>query len=514
MKKIFVYLVILLTMVCVLLFNGNVNTVHAQSQTDFSLTELYYTIEEEQPELSHEEILDLMYQYIFETNTFSNDDYLGTGVNDEEFWVIVLNLWPSQYDTALEVKNFAVTETIRHYGENQWANDSDAFRHTYFAALLSYEFGTSFALELTTAHEAYTEDPLDKKMDLHNNSRGITLYDVWNSDFKSNNEEEHWTNLSDFITHCVSFGDIYNILKFDSTTNPTKLIYTSIGIPNQELFVLPYTKVTITQHDYNYEQQYFYYEKSLPITINDYTFNTKRLRTGYIEEEYIVLSPRRLDAGQAYLEYTFNDSIREIDVELTLWSTSEYLTLETSEALIQYKDQNGAWVTCLDLLNDISLSTDRTKPDNYRIVFPEDIYSFRFYITSSAYGDRNKGRVCIGNMSFYINYEVHEHEYTYLANGSTGHTATCSCGETYTQAHAVRTGESTSRYANCIQCGYLVDLTTDFVIGMMSVDELLYSENGSYILKNGVIVLVDEDIEAYLNGTLTFNKEEDGQELS
>lgn len=169
------------------------------------------------------------------------------------------------------MKNFAVAETIRHYGENQWANDSDAFRHTYFAALLSYEFGTSFALELTTAHEAYTEDPLDKKMDLHNNSRGIALYDVWNSDFKSNNEEEHWTNLSDFITHCVSFGDIYNILKFDSTTNPTKLIYTSIGIPNQELFELPYTKVTITQHDYNYEQQYFYYEKSLPITINDCT---------------------------------------------------------------------------------------------------------------------------------------------------------------------------------------------------------------------------------------------------
>lgn len=72
MKKIFDYLVILLTMVCVLLFNGNMNTVYTQSQTDFSLAELYYTIEEEQTELSHEEILDLMYQYIFETNTFSN----------------------------------------------------------------------------------------------------------------------------------------------------------------------------------------------------------------------------------------------------------------------------------------------------------------------------------------------------------------------------------------------------------------------------------------------------------
>ena len=28
--------------------------------------------------------------------------------------------------------------------------------------------------------------------------------------------------------------------------------------------------------------------------------------------------------------------------------------------------------------------------------------------------------------------------------------------------------------------------------------------NGSYILPNGIIVLVDEDIEAYFNGTLVF----------
>lgn len=28
---------------------------------------------------------------------------------------------------------------------------------------------------------------------------------------------------------------------------------------------------------------------------------------------------------------------------------------------------------------------------------------------------------------------------------------------------------------------------------------------GSYILPNGIIVLVNEDIEAYLNGTLEFN---------
>ena len=35
------------------------------------------------------------------------------------------------------------------------------------------------------------------------------------------------------------------------------------------------------------------------------------------------------------------------------------------------------------------------------------------------------------------------------------------------------------------------------------------SVNGSYILPNGIIVLVDEDVEAYLNGTLVFYDRDD-----
>lgn len=36
-----------------------------------------------------------------------------------------------------------------------------------------------------------------------------------------------------------------------------------------------------------------------------------------------------------------------------------------------------------------------------------------------------------------------------------------------------------------------------------------HTENGSYILPNGVIVLVDEDIESYFNGTLEFYSDEE-----
>ena len=35
------------------------------------------------------------------------------------------------------------------------------------------------------------------------------------------------------------------------------------------------------------------------------------------------------------------------------------------------------------------------------------------------------------------------------------------------------------------------------------------SVNGSYILPSGIVVLVDEDVEAYLNGTLVFYDKDD-----
>ena len=136
-----------------------------------------------------------------------------------------------------------------------------------------------------------------------------------------------------------------------------------------------------------------------------YTFQTTRLRCGYIEEEYIVLSPRREDAGVAYLVYSFDDCISQINVDMTMWSNSEYLyTSDGSVALLQVKDNSGNWITVLDLLNDITLSTDRNNPNNYIISFPENTKEFRFYVASAQIGNRNKGRVCIGNIEIFINY--------------------------------------------------------------------------------------------------------------
>ena len=52
----------------------------------------------------------------------------------------------------------------------------------------------------------------------------------------------------------------------------------------------------------------------------------------------------------------------------------------------------------------------------------------------------------------------------------------------------------------CIYCRQIVDFG---VLNSIPTD-YPHTENGSYILPSGIIVLVPEDEEAYLNGTLKF----------
>ena len=56
-------------------------------------------------------------------------------------------------------------------------------------------------------------------------------------------------------------------------------------------------------------------------------------------------------------------------------------------------------------------------------------------------------------------------------------------------------------------CGVILYLLYDAHLGIMSINK--YSVNGSYILPNGIIVLVDSDIEAYESGTLVFYDKDD-----
>ena len=106
--------------------------------------------------------------------------------------------------------------------------------------------------------------------------------------------------------------------------------------------------------------------------------------------------------------------------------------------------------------------------------------------------------------------EAH-YAYRYTKYNNSLHTTHCKCGKTWTEPHVVSSDayDSGNRLAPCLACGVLVTAGTTL---HPTMNGLLRTENGSFILPDGIIVLVDEDIEAYFAGTLEFYYPDDNLE--
>lgn len=140
--------------------------------------------------------------------------------------------------------------------------------------------------------------------------------------------------------------------------------------------------------------QYFFYTISEPVSLsNGKTLQTTRLRTSYIENEYLVLSPKRQDAGTAYLDITFPNAVSKLSFTASMWSGLEGAINENFK--VQYYD--GGWQNHISI-DPYDLSTLKDYPDSFQLLFPKDTSRIRFYATcSNPSGDRNKGRICLDN---------------------------------------------------------------------------------------------------------------------
>ncbi len=100
----------------------------------------------------------------------------------------------------------------------------------------------------------------------------------------------------------------------------------------------------------------------------------------------------------------------------------------------------------------------------------------------------------------------HTHSFSMQYYNYKWHKLTCECGYTTgsNQGHIVLRSEIVNgRYAECLECHHMLDLTVDMAL-INSAYATQVSINGSYILPSGIIVLIDDDLSAYLNGTLVF----------
>ena len=97
--------------------------------------------------------------------------------------------------------------------------------------------------------------------------------------------------------------------------------------------------------------------------------------------------------------------------------------------------------------------------------------------------------------------EAHTYGRYFTPNNKLFHNSHCDCGQPITQRHVISPNDVGQTNQWCKYCGELL-IGSGTLNGVYT--DYPHTENGSYILPSGVIVLVPEDEEAYLNGTLEF----------
>ena len=111
--------------------------------------------------------------------------------------------------------------------------------------------------------------------------------------------------------------------------------------------------------------QYFFYTINEPVYLtNGKVLQTSRLRTSYIENQYLVLSPNRKNAGTSYLDITFPNYVSKLSFTASMWSNLEGAINEDFK--IQYYD-NG-WMDHVNI-DTYNLSTLKNYPNSFQILF-------------------------------------------------------------------------------------------------------------------------------------------------
>jgi hypothetical protein len=107
------------------------------------------------------------------------------GTNSIENRYAARNCLNGKLMIALEMKDRAERETTLQFGGNHGNDQSDAFRHCFWSALLAKELGEREALLITTNHEMGLHPILaERSMDLHNNKVGVGIGKNGGADFQ------------------------------------------------------------------------------------------------------------------------------------------------------------------------------------------------------------------------------------------------------------------------------------------------------------------------------------------
>lgn len=110
------------------------------------------------------------------------------------------------------------------------------------------------------------------------------------------------------------------------------------------------------------------------------------------------------------------------------------------------------------------------------------------------------------------------HSYTHTpCNNNNYHLSTCACGYTTNTGHVVNIPSGNAKIGTCISCGASVTIGNGTIMPWgdnggnsstyaMNSSIQYITENGSYVLPEGIIIISDADYELYLSGELDINE--------
>lgn len=142
----------------------------------------------------------------------------------------------------------------------------------------------------------------------------------------------------------------------------------------------------------------------------------------------------------------------------------------------------------------------------------EQSYGIREYISGNStqhYAHSNNGLTYKILEDHFSDYKSNKYEPYSLSDSrySTKHIVKCGCEEVEIVKFHVYTDADVNdgnRTTTCIDCKAVISNSGPGIVGPLSNDIWQVTDNGSYKLTNGIIILVEEDIDAYKKGTLVF----------
>ena len=418
-------------------------------------------------------------------------------------------------NTLLEKYHLAVRKYDGN-GENQYYYDDDSQLYAYGDSAINL---SSFSTKISNLKDSIDRGmpviwwtSIDGAGPFSNHYMNIYGYEYWKGIDTEGNEKLHLM----FLLKLNWNESEYEIISEDEKIPIYQYVDSEVFNAANGGFIYfeaSDDRTVITPSDYGYECQYFYNEKTKYYASEKWgTYTTRYLRAGYVNKydetntefrgQEISLSANRDNAGEAYIQYNKGRPINKIYIELSWWSANEGIDVTNGYVRLETKDYNGNWDVQLDLLdnNEYVLSTDKENKTRIICEFSYPTTSFRLYVrTDEPSGTRNKGRIVVGNLMMF--HTPKEHEISYNEYDAYNHQEYCKCGYTNIVPHVIQYSYINDESFPCMICPAIIS-RNDLLENANIVKR---SENYSYLLSNGVIILTDEDIPLYKNGTLVFN---------